>query len=74
MGIAEGDHSGWSFPSYPSHLDHIMITSRLFDGFEHEDSRVLSFPVDDVFFDGWWEYERTVSDHRPVALRIAVTE
>ena len=74
MGIAEGDRSGWSFPSYPSHLDHIVISSALFAGFEHADSWVLSFPVDEVFFEGWREYEHAVSDHRPVGLRIAVTE
>ena len=74
MGIAEGARSGWSFPSYPSHLDHILISSELFDGFDHEDSSVLSLPVDDMFFDGWQAYERTVSDHRPVGLRMAIPE
>jgi endonuclease/exonuclease/phosphatase family metal-dependent hydrolase len=74
MGIAQGDAAQWSYPSYPSHLDHILISSELFDGFEHEDSDVLSLPVDEVFFDGWRDYERTVSDHRPVALRIALAE
>jgi len=74
MGIAEGDSARWSFPTYPSHLDHILISRKLFDGVEHEDSSVLSFPVDEVFFDGWWEYDRTVSDHRPVALNISVAE
>jgi endonuclease/exonuclease/phosphatase family metal-dependent hydrolase len=74
MGIAEGDNAGWSFPSYPSHLDHILISSELFDGFEHKDSNVLSLPVDEVFFNEWWEYERNVSDHRPVALKIAVPD
>jgi endonuclease/exonuclease/phosphatase family metal-dependent hydrolase len=74
MGIAEGEAAAWSFPTYPSHLDHILINSALFDGFEHEDSDVLSLPVDSVFFDGWWEYERKVSDHRPVGLRISLSE
>ena len=74
MGIAQGDTSGWSYPSYPSHLDHILISSGLFAGFEHAGSSVLSLPVDEVFFDGWWEYEEAVSDHRPVGLRISVAE
>ena len=26
------------------------------------------------FFDGWWDYEENVSDHRPVALRIPLAE
>jgi endonuclease/exonuclease/phosphatase family metal-dependent hydrolase len=74
MGIAEGEAARWSFPSYPSHLDHVLITNELFDGLEHEDSRVLPVPVDKMFFDGWRDYERTVSDHRPVAMRIPLTE
>jgi endonuclease/exonuclease/phosphatase family metal-dependent hydrolase len=74
MGIAEGAAAEWSFPSYPSHLDHVLITNELFDGLEHEDSSVLPLPVDEVFFDGWWDYERDVSDHRPVALRIPLAE
>jgi endonuclease/exonuclease/phosphatase family metal-dependent hydrolase len=72
MAIAEGDASEWSFPSYPSHLDHILITNELFDGFEHKDSRVSPLPVDEVFFDEWWDYEHNVSDHRPVALTLQV--
>jgi exonuclease III len=72
MAIAEGDASEWSFPSYPSHLDHILITNELFEGFEHKDSRVSPLPVDEVFFDGWWDYEHNVSDHRPVALTLQV--
>ena len=74
MGIAQGAASQWSYPSYPSHLDHILISNELFGGFEHEDSEVLSLPVDEVFFDGWRDYERTVSDHRPVALRMVLAE
>ena len=29
--IAEGASQYWSFPSWPSHLDHILITNELFD-------------------------------------------
>ena len=51
-----------------------LISSGLFAGFERADSRVLSLPIDEVFFDGWREYEDAVSDHRPVGLRISVVE
>ena len=70
MAIAEGDDSGWSFPSYPSHLDHIVITDELFEALERPDSGVSSVLVDEKFFDGWWDYQREVSDHRPVGLRM----
>ena len=50
MGIAEGEAAEWSYPSNPSHLDHILMTNELFEGFEHEDSYVSTLLVDDVFF------------------------
>ena len=31
MDIAQGNSNGWSYPSWPSHLDHILITNELFD-------------------------------------------
>ncbi|RLD59490.1 MAG: hypothetical protein DRI97_00910, partial [Bacteroidetes bacterium] len=32
--IAHGNESNWSYPSWPSHIDHILITNELFDLFE----------------------------------------
>ncbi len=74
MGIAEGESALWSFPSYPSHLDHILISNELFDDFEHPDSWTLPLPVDETLFDGLWDYQQNVSDHRPVALKITLDE
>ena len=34
MIIAEGNSYGWSYPWWPSHIDHILITNELFDEFE----------------------------------------
>ena len=31
MEIAEGPEYNWSYPTWPSHLDHILITNELFD-------------------------------------------
>ena len=31
MEIAQGNSSNWSFPNWPSHLDHILITDELFN-------------------------------------------
>ena len=74
MDIATGDAADWSFPSYPSHLDHILVTAPLFDALDHPETRVQSILIDSVLFDGWWDYEARVSDHRPVALRLALGE
>jgi len=74
MGIAEGVVTEWSFPSYPSHLDHIVMTNEIFDGFEPGEADAVSLMLDDVFFDDWWDYQAHVSDHRPVGVRIPIPE
>ena len=66
MDIAYGSSTGWSFPNWPSHLDHILITNELFD----HNSYVEVIRIDN-FMDGEFnEYDQTISDHRPVALRL----
>ena len=64
--IASGNSSDWSYPSWPSHLDHILITNELFD--EYNNSDVLTIKIDDYLDGGWNEYDYNVSDHRPVAI------
>lgn len=68
--IAMGDDSEWSYPTWPSHLDHILVTNELFDDFEKESSLISTIKVDEYLADGWWEYEENISDHRPVALKL----
>ena len=68
--IALGDDSNWSFPTWPSHLDHILITNELFDDFENENSAITTIRIDDSFSGGWWQYDNNISDHRPVALKL----
>lgn len=70
MAIAEGASSDWSYPSWPSHLDHIMISNELFDDFEDPASEILTLRIDDYLDNGFWEYEENVSDHRPVGLKL----
>jgi len=70
MEIAEGSSSNWSYPSWPSHLDHQLITNELFDEFGNEGSEIQTIRVDDYFEDGWYDYDRNVSDHRPVGIKI----
>lgn len=61
MAIAMGIKDNWSFPSWPSHLDHILMTNELFDRWESTSTLKL-----DVCRDS---YEGAVSDHRPVMAR-----
>lgn len=70
MAIAEGGVYNWSYPSWPSHLDHILITEELFDDFSNPGSDIQTLRLDDFFDGGFSEYDQNVSDHRPVALKI----
>ena len=71
MDIAYGYSSNWSYPSWPSHLDHILITDELFDEFENEGSSVQTIRLEEYFDGGWNDYEKYISDHRPVGLSLA---
>jgi predicted extracellular nuclease len=64
--IASGNSSDWSYPSWPSHLDHILVTNELFD--ELDNSVILTIKVDEYLAGGWNEYDYNISDHRPVAI------
>ena len=72
--IAYSSSSNWSYPSWPSHLDHILITNELFDEFENEGSSVQTIRLEEYFDNGWTEYENYISDHRPVGLRLKFSQ
>lgn len=66
MDIANGSSAEWSYPSWPSHLDHILITNELFDN----NSYVEVIRIDDFMNGGFSEYDQNISDHRPVGLKL----
>jgi endonuclease/exonuclease/phosphatase family metal-dependent hydrolase len=68
--IGQGNSSNWSYPTWPSHIDHILITNELFDVLENENSAISTIKLDEYFPGGWWDYDGAVSDHRPVAMRL----
>ena len=70
MRIAESSSSSWSYPDWPSHLDHILLTNELFEQVEQDGSSCEVIRLDDHFYGGFNEYENKVSDHRPVGIRI----
>lgn len=70
MAIATGSEENWSYPSWPSHLDHILITDELKDNLIHADGAIETMKVDDYLDGGWWQYDANISDHRPVAIRL----
>ncbi|SVB08326.1 uncharacterized protein METZ01_LOCUS161180, partial [marine metagenome] len=65
--IANGSTSEWSYPTWPSHLDHILITNELFD--ELDNSDIQTIKIDEYLDGGWNEYDQYISDHRPVAVK-----
>ena len=74
MDIAYSSSSNWSYPSWPSHLDHILITNELFDEFDNEGSSVQTIRLEEYLNNGWTEYENYISDHRPVGLRLKFSQ
>jgi len=68
--IANGNPVDWSYPTWPSHLDHILVTDELFDAVADSASQLECIRIDDALPGGWSEYDAKISDHRPVALKV----
>ncbi len=66
--IASGSSSNWSFPNWPSHLDHILVSNELFDQLLY--SEVETVKLDQYIDGGWSEYDYNISDHRPVFMKL----
>lgn len=61
MEIANGPTSEWSFPSWPSQIDQILITNELFDN---------TIETQTIKLDNCNSlYSNQISDHRPVVIR-----
>lgn len=69
MDIASSSGSDWSYPTWPSHLDHILISNELFSTFQNNHSEVSCIRIDD-YMNSWYQYDNNISDHRPVALKL----
>lgn len=63
MEIASGANTEWSYPSWPSHLDQILITNELFDN----KISTTTIKVDQCVTN----FSNTVSDHRPVMIKLS---
>jgi len=70
--IANGSSTDWSFPGWPSHLDHILITNELFGEVSNTGSEVKTIKIDNFMAGGLVNYDNHISDHRPVGLKIKV--
>ncbi|MCU0472555.1 MAG: endonuclease/exonuclease/phosphatase family protein [Bacteroidales bacterium] len=63
MAIAEGSILWWSYPSYPSHIDHILVTNELFSSID----TTMVYKAAPCYSD----YSIYISDHRPVGIRLS---
>ena len=70
--IAQGSSDNWSFPGWPSHLDHILITNELFNEFSNVISEIQTIKVDDFISGGLASYDFYISDHRPVGMKLKI--
>jgi endonuclease/exonuclease/phosphatase family metal-dependent hydrolase len=74
MEIAEGPVSHWSYPSWPSHLDHFIVSNEFSEEIDNENFRIETLRIEDFLANGFYEYENNMSDHRPLALSFAIDQ
>ena len=70
--IAFGPSAFWSFPNWPSHLDHILVTNELFSDLQSAETIVQTIRVDNYLIGGFSMYDYYISDHRPVGMKIKI--
>ena len=59
----------WSYPSWPSHLDHIIINQPLFDNLTNIYQDVQTIRVDN-YIGSFQLYDNMISDHLPVGINL----
>jgi endonuclease/exonuclease/phosphatase family metal-dependent hydrolase len=71
--LASGPSSefSWIGSNTPSHIDHILVTNELFGAINDGGALVLTLKPEVDLVGGINEFREVLSDHRPVAMRIA---
>ncbi len=64
--IAISSNQYWSFPNWPSHLDHILITNELFNNVISTNTALIDYSLNG----GFSTYYSYISDHRPVGIKL----
>ena len=70
MAIARDQDTLWSYPSWPSQIDHVLINGNTFPGFAAEEATIQVMPLQTYLAGGWNVYDAEISDHLPVVLRL----
>ena len=69
--IAAGDEDFWSYPGWPSHIDHILLTDEFFTEMDSGLVEVHTLLLEEYMAGGIGAFDNFVSDHRPVAIRVS---
>ena len=69
MSIANGSSTYWSYPSWPSHLDHILLSNELFEEEVGTSTLLIDYSLDN----GWNQYNNIISDHRPMGISLFIS-
>ena len=69
LSVAKDASKNWSYPTWPSHLDHILINRALIKQFKQPTTEVSCIQVDQNLPNKWSDYDRMISDHRPVGFK-----
>lgn len=71
--IAFKDSTNWSYPSWPSHIDHIIINKNLLSEFNsiynNDTNAIQILAIDRYYKNGFSEYSQNISDHRPLVAK-----
>ena len=59
----------WSYPTWPSHLDHIIINHNLFDNLVNIYQDVKTIRIDS-YLGSFQTYDNMISDHLPVGINL----
>ena len=67
MPIAQSPSEYWSYPSFPSHIDHIIITNELFNNHISTSTILIENALPNLS-----DYNNYISDHRPVGVKLSL--
>ncbi len=72
LDIAEDPSALWSFPEWPSHLDHILVNEHMLDDAGAVDAETMVLPLHEQL-GSFSKYNTNISDHLPVMFRCIPT-
>ncbi|MDA3865007.1 MAG: endonuclease/exonuclease/phosphatase family protein [Deltaproteobacteria bacterium] len=70
MEIATDNNALWSYPSYPSHLDHICLSDEFESVFTAPETLVEVIPLHYYYYNGFNDFASTLSDHLPLTISL----